>query len=93
MSNQPNTDRISLLVLARDNAAYALEVAAKKFRSGARGPLADILEDDMEIAFEALTQAGQDLREERDGYRYTHQRGACGGDHVHNELCSHLRGQ
>ena len=93
MSNQTNQDRIASLTIARDNAAYALEVAAKRYRSGARGPMADILSDDVEVAFEALTVAGQDLREARDGYRLTHTRGACGGDHVHNERCAHLRGQ
>jgi hypothetical protein len=93
MSNQANTDRISTLTAKRDDAAKALEVAAKRFRAGAKGPLADVLEMAMEDAFEDLTQAGQDLREARDGYRLTHTRGACGGDHVHNERCAHLRGQ
>jgi len=90
MSNQP-TDLVSTLTLARDDAAKALENAAKRFRAGAKGPLSDVLEMAMEDAFEDLTQAGQDLREARDGYRLTHTRGACGGDHVHNERCSHLR--
>ena len=86
MSKQ--TNRIDSLLLARDNAAYALEVAAKRFRTGARGPLADILEDEMDDAFEALTIAGQDLREARDGYRFTHPRACSNPDHA-NSICSH----
>ena len=86
MSKQ--TNRIDSLLLARDNAAYALEVAAKRFRTGARGPLADILEDEMDDAFTALTVAGQDLREARDGYRFTHPRACSNPDHA-NSICSH----
>lgn len=90
MSKQTNADQIDSLTLARDNAAYALEVAAKRYRVGARGPMADILSDEMEEAFEALTVAGQNLREARDGYRFTHPRGACGAQHVHSEACDHV---
>lgn len=91
MSNtETNTDLIDSLTAKRDEAAEALKEASARFRKGAKGPMSDILEDDLEIAFEALTVAGQNLREARDGYRFTHPRGACGAKHVHSEACDHV---
>lgn len=86
MSNQNNQSQIDSLTAKRDDAAKALEVAAKRFRAGASGPMADILEDDMDRAFEALAAAGRDLREVRDGYRVSHPRG-CGHPGHANCIC------
>ena len=86
MSNQDNQPLIDSLTVARDDAAKALEVAAKRFRANASGPMADIYEDDMDLAFEALTVAGRDLREVRDGYRVSHPRG-CGHPGHANCIC------
>jgi hypothetical protein len=86
MSKKPNQSRIDVLTTKRDQAAKRLEVCAKRFRSNASGPMADICEDEMDEAFEALTLAGQDLRQERDGYRYTHPRGCGHPSHV-NCIC------
>jgi hypothetical protein len=86
MSKKPNQSRIDTLTTKRDQAAKRLEVCAKRFRSNASGPMSDIYEDDMDLAFEALTLAGQDLRQERDGYRYTHPRGCGHPNHV-NCIC------
>jgi hypothetical protein len=83
MSNQPNQPKIDSLTAKRDDAALALSVAAKRFRDNASGPMADIYEMDMDAAFEALTVAGQDLREARDGYRLTHPRGCGHPGHAH----------
>ena len=88
MSKQTNNDRILTLEVKRDMAATRLEVAAKHYRLNAGSLFADIFEMEMDDAFEALTVAGQDLREARDGYRFTHPRACSNPDHA-NSICSH----
>ena len=88
MSNRTNQARIDSLTAKRDAAAKHLEECAKRFRKNASGPMADIYEQDMEEAFEALDLAGRDLREERDGYRNTHPRGCTDPRHA-NSSCGH----
>ena len=86
MLNDTKQSRIDTLTIARDEAAKTLKIAAKRFRANADGPMADMYELEMDQAFDALTVAGQDLREARDGYRYTHPRG-CGHPGHANCIC------
>jgi hypothetical protein len=88
MSKKPNQAKVDSLTAKRDNAAKRLEAAAKRFRANASGPMADLCEDDMDAAFEALDLAGRNLRQERDGYRNTHPRACADPTHM-NSICSH----
>jgi hypothetical protein len=82
MLNQPATSPalIAIAVDAHAKAAKALEAAAKRVREHGAGPLADIyamdLADiyamDLDEAFACFELACDDLRETRDGYRYTY---------------------
>jgi len=62
---------ISIAVDAHAKAAAHLEACAKRVREHGAGPLADIYSDDLDRAFEAFELACDDLRETRDGYRFT----------------------
>jgi hypothetical protein len=63
---------ISIAVEAHAKAAAHLEACAKRVREHGAGPLADIYADDLDRAFEAFELACDDLRETRDGYRFTY---------------------
>lgn len=63
---------IKIATDARDVAAANLEAAAKRVREHGDGPLADLYAMDLDAAFEAFGLACDDLRETRDGYRYTY---------------------
>jgi hypothetical protein len=62
---------ISIAVEAHAKAAAHLEACAKRVREHGAGPLADLYSDDLDRAFEAFELACDDLRETRDGYRFT----------------------
>jgi hypothetical protein len=75
MLNHTNTTSPALVAVAtdaRDKAAKHLEACAKRVREHGAGPLADLYSDDLDSAFAAFEVACDDLREVRDGYRYTY---------------------
>lgn len=72
MQNQSApTALVKLAMEAHQKAAKHLEDCAKRVREHGNGPLDAIYDEDLERAFEAFTVACDDLRETRDGYRYT----------------------
>lgn len=62
---------VKLAIEAHKQAALHLEQCAKRVREHGNGPLEAIYSDDLDRSFEAFTVACDDLRETRDGYRYT----------------------
>ena len=75
MLNQPLTTSPALIAIAVEAhrvAAANLEAAAKRVKEHGNGPLADLYSDDLDRAFECFELACDDLRETRDGYRYTY---------------------
>jgi hypothetical protein len=72
---------ISLAVIAHGAAARKLEDCARRVREHGNGPLADIYGDDLDAAFAAFEVACDDLREVRDGYRYTYPHPAAAAPH------------
>jgi len=75
MLNQPLTTSPALVAIAVEAhrvAAANLEAAAKRCREHGAGPLADLYSDDLDTAFACFELACDDLRETRDGYRYTY---------------------
>lgn len=65
----------SLVKLATETyqtAVEALEKACKAYRKNAKGPMAEFYSIRMDEAFAALETAADDLREIRDGYRFTY---------------------
>jgi hypothetical protein len=71
-TDKPTDVLVLLATEAHAKAARALEVAAKRCREHGAGPLADLYSDDLDVAFAAFEVACDDLREVRDGYRYTY---------------------
>ena len=67
-----NDALVKLATEARDNAARKLEECARRVREHGNGPLSDLYSDDLDNAFAAFEVACDDLRETRDGYRYTY---------------------
>lgn len=63
---------ISIAVEAHAKAAARLEAAAKRVREHGTGPMADVYAMDLDDAFAAFELACDDLRETRDGYRFTY---------------------
>ena len=63
---------IAIAVDAHATAAKNLEVAARRVREHGAGPLADLYAMDLDDAFARFELACDDLRETRDGYRYTY---------------------
>lgn len=63
---------IKIATDAYETAARNLEVAAKRCRDSVGGPLEDLYTLEMDEAFERFNLAADDLRETRDGYRYTY---------------------
>lgn len=63
---------IKIATEAYEAAAKRLELAAKRCKEHAGGPLADLYSDDLDDAFQAFELAADDLRETRDGYRHTY---------------------
>lgn len=55
-----------------EQAAADLQKACKRYRKNAHSALAGIYAEEMDEAFKALEKASDDLREVRDGYRYTY---------------------
>jgi hypothetical protein len=75
LNNTNNVTSAALVAVATEahrKAAAALEAAAKRCREHGAGPLADLYSDDLDTAFAAFEVACDDLREVRDGYRYTY---------------------
>lgn len=71
-TNKPTDALVLLATEAHRKAAATLESAAKRCREHGAGPLADLYSDDLDTAFAAFEVACDDLREIRDGYRYTY---------------------
>jgi hypothetical protein len=63
---------VSIAVEAHRKAAARLEECARRVREHGVGPLADLYSMDLDDAFAAFELACDDLRETRDGYRYTY---------------------
>jgi hypothetical protein len=63
---------VKLAIEARDTAARNLEAACKRVRENTCAAMDDLYSDAMDQAFAAFETACDDLRETRDGYRYTY---------------------
>lgn len=63
---------IKIAIEARDTAARNLEAACKRVRENKCAALDDLYTSQMDDAFAAFELACDDLRETRDGYRYTY---------------------
>jgi hypothetical protein len=63
---------VKLAIEARDNAARKLEAACKRVRENTCAAFDDLYSDEMDRAFADFEVACDDLRETRDGYRYTY---------------------
>lgn len=75
MSNTESTNtspEVLAAVVVRDAAADELALAARRLKANLNGPLEDLYENEMNVAFAAFEVACDDLREVRDGYRHTY---------------------
>lgn len=74
---------IAIATSAYETAARNLELAAKRCKESAGGPLEDLYSLELDEAFAAYELAADDLRETRDGYRHTYPHPAALAPHGH----------